>query len=74
MIVGPPVRSAGIPEGAMIDGEITVTSYIVDGGAMMYCTHVNGEMNLAQAVGLMDLGKYAIKEWYLAEREDDDDD
>ena len=69
----PPVRSP-IPDGAMIAGEIVITSYMDESGQMMYCVHCTDDLNMAQALGLCEAAKISLYNSYIATVEDGDDD
>jgi len=55
---------APLPEGSIINAEIVVTSYFDQEGKLKYCTNVDGDPNLAQAVGLLELGKVLLYQTY----------
>jgi hypothetical protein len=75
-----------IPDDAMINGEIVITSYFNTDGRLMYAVNITEKMNLGQALGLCELAKISIHEQYMMnepyspdddddeEEEDDDDD
>jgi len=58
-----PIR-APLPHGSILNAEIVVTSYFDQDGKLKYCTHVEGDPNLAQAIGLLELSKTLIYESY----------
>lgn len=73
--------SISLPEGAIINGAIVLVSYFDADGQLKYATTTNGEMNLAQALGLLVLGGITIHNEYTADEpyepdqpEGDDDD
>jgi hypothetical protein len=65
---------ATIPDDVVINAEIVITSYFDSDGKLMYACRVNGEINMAQAIGLTELAKDAIKEYYLSDDNKEDDD
>lgn len=70
----PARRAPAIPDNSILVGEIVITSYMEPiRGKMMFSTNVRGDINLAQAVGLCELGKNAIVEEYERFVEDDED-
>lgn len=69
MIEDPP-----IPEGALINGQILITSYIDDDGQMKYYVGVAGDMNVAQVMGLCALGAFSMFRSYEAQYNSHDDD
>lgn len=69
----PPTRCS-LPDGAMINAEITVTSYFNPEGKLKYGVYLGGSVNEAQAVGLMELAKRNIIEWYEDSTQEDEDD
>jgi hypothetical protein len=57
---------AQLPEGSIINAEIVVTSYFDQEGKLKYCANVDGNPNLAQAIGLLELGKVLLYSHYKA--------
>lgn len=51
MIEDPP-----LPDGAFVNGQLLITSYFDSEGRLKYCIGVQGELNIAQALGLLVLG------------------
>lgn len=45
-----------LPEGAFVNSEIRITSYFDSNGHMMFGIMMGGNMNIAQALGLLVLG------------------
>lgn len=67
----------------LVNGQILITSYFDINGKLKYAVHTDGDMNLAQALGLLRLADKAIFEMYeesnrhdhhSEEFEEDDDD
>lgn len=66
-----------LPDGSVINGTILITSYFDGDGEMKYAITTSGSINLAQALGLIELAKITVYESYMStvdEQEDDDDD
>ena len=72
-----------IPEGSVVNGQILITSYFDTDGRMKYFVGNDGELNLAQALGLLVLSGISLFRMYEAtvdydadeiEEDEDDDD
>lgn len=67
-----------LPDGAIVNGEILITSYYDRDGQMKYVVATAGNMNLAQALGLLVLGGFSVFSEYKAhepfEPDEEDDD
>lgn len=71
-----------VPEGAVVNGEIHTTSYFDEQGRLKYVVGINGDLNIAQALGLLVLTGITLFKTYNdnaeygpdeEETEDDDD-
>jgi hypothetical protein len=62
-----PERARGIPEEAMLNAEIVITSYFDIDGKLKYATAVGGDPNLAQAIGLCEMAKITIHQTYMTD-------
>jgi hypothetical protein len=64
MIYTDPERG-DLPDGAIVNCEIVITSYVDMEGHLKYATNVAGDPNLAQALGLCELAKHSIYKTYM---------
>jgi hypothetical protein len=62
-----------LPKGALVNGEILITSYFDKNGKLKFSVASSGNMNLAQAIGLLVLGGVSIHETYIKEQPYDPD-
>jgi len=58
---------AHVPRGAVVNGQILTTSYFDGVGQMKYVVNVRGEMNLAQALGLLVLAGITVYQDYMGD-------
>lgn len=56
---------APIPDESMINCELVITSYFDTDGKLKYATHIEGDPNLAQVLGLCELAKNSIYASYM---------
>lgn len=69
-----------LADGCVINGQILITSYFDPDGQLKYVVGNAGNLNLAQALGLLELAKiaaysdYMRNEPYSADEPDDDED
>lgn len=73
MIGDPP-----LPDGCFINAQILITSYFDSNGDLKYVVTINGDINIAQVMGLLVLGGIATYQNYSVayepdELEDDED-
>ena len=55
-----------LPKGSFMNGSILVTSYFDSEGRLKYFTGVEGDLNIAQVLGLLVLGGITIYSQYIA--------
>lgn len=62
-----------IPDGTLINAELTITSYFDSDGRLKYGVHLEGGPNIAQALGLLELAKISIYEMFMSQTDDDEE-
>lgn len=67
-----PVRSS-LPNDAIINCELVITSFFAPDGLLKYAVNITGDPNLAQAIGLCELSKQQIYDYYTENEEDEFD-
>jgi hypothetical protein len=69
-----------LPNGAVMNCEVLITSYFDRHGQLKYVTSTSGDVNIAQMLGLLVLGAISLWESYMSEEpyepdgKDEDDD
>ena len=69
-----PINDPPLPDGSVINGQILVTSYFDEKGRMKYYVGVNGDLNVAQALGLLVLGGISVHRMHDDINPPDEDD
>lgn len=59
------LNASNLDPGCMISAEIHTTSYFDTDGKMKYAVNIKGDINLAQALGLIELSKIATYKTYM---------
>lgn len=67
------VRQPDLPDGSVVNGQIIITSYFDSEGVMKYCVGVDGDLNIAQALGLLDLGKLSVYRLFQKNNPDEEE-
>jgi hypothetical protein len=65
--------SESLPDGSIVNCEISVISFLDEGGTLRFKTYVDGNPNIAQALGLIQLAGISLFNSYMHEEEEEDD-
>lgn len=67
------IEEDDLPEGSVINAEITVVSYFDENGILRYKTGIQGNPNIAQFLGLLVLAGISVFREYAEDDEEEEE-